>query len=120
MVRLLTDEHIPPGLNQGIVARLPGLDIIRVHDVGLRTADDETILEWAGANGYVVVTYDRNTFPGFAYTRMAAGQAMPGLLVVDDHLPLGQAIDELAIVAYCTDEGELENRVVFLPLRPSG
>jgi hypothetical protein len=45
---------------------------------------------------------------------------MSGVLVVDDRLPLGTVIEELVIAAYCSDEGELSDRVVFLPLRASG
>ncbi|HEX3151340.1 MAG TPA: DUF5615 family PIN-like protein [Gemmataceae bacterium] len=94
--------------------------MIRVHDVGLRTEDDETILEWAAAHGYAFVTYDRNTIPRFANQRMAAGLAMPGILIVDDHLPIGLAIEELVIAAYCANDDEFENRIVFIPLPASG
>jgi predicted nuclease of predicted toxin-antitoxin system len=37
------------------------LDLVRVQEVGLRTADDPDILEWAAAQGRVLVTRDRDT-----------------------------------------------------------
>ncbi len=55
--------------------------------------------------------------PDFAYARVAAGQLMPGLVIVNDRAPIGQMIDELVLIATCSLEGEWEGKVLFLPLR---
>jgi hypothetical protein len=36
---------------------------------------------------------------------------------VSQSLPIGAALDDLELVAYCSEEGEWEGKVVFLPLR---
>jgi hypothetical protein len=54
-----------------------------VQDVGLTGADDPTILEWAAAGGRILFTHDVSTMTRFAYERVAAGLAMPGVGVVD-------------------------------------
>src|SRR5437763_1491354 len=47
MLRLLADEHISWPLITGLQARLPGLEVVRVQDIGLGETDDREILAWA-------------------------------------------------------------------------
>ena len=116
MLRMGTDENVDGDLVRGLLRRMPGLDIVRSQDAGLRTADDPAVLAWAAAEGRILVTHDRATMPRFAYDRVIAGQPLPGLFVVDHRCPIGQAIDDLALLAECSDEGEWEGRVLYLPL----
>ncbi len=83
MLRFLTDEDFDGRLTSALLARVPGLDLVRVQDVGLMHTPDPDILAWAAAEGRIVVTDDRNTMTGFASTRVRGGQPMPGLFVVD-------------------------------------
>ena len=110
------DEHIDPALVRGLRARQPDLEVIRVHDVDLLGTDDRDILAWAAGDGRVFVTHDRNTVTGFAYERVRAGEQMPGVVVVDDQLPMGRAIDEVLIFAVCSTEDEVRNLVTFIPM----
>lgn len=41
---------------------------------------------------------------------------MSGVIAVDDELPIGQAIEELAIIVLCSEASDWENQVVYLPL----
>ncbi len=116
MLRLATDEHIDPALIRGLRARQSDLDIVRLQQVGLLGADDRDILAWAAGEGRILITHDRNTIPGFAYERVRAGNAMPGVFIVDDQLPLGKAIDELLILAVCSEEEEWRDQVVYVPM----
>ena len=52
----------------------------------------------------------------FAYERAASGQGMPGVLEVPWELPIGQAIEEILLIAESSDEGEWEGMVIYLPL----
>jgi hypothetical protein len=90
--------------------------LVRVQDRGLRTAADPVILEQAARDARVVVTQDLNTMIGYAYDRVRLGQAMPGLFVVDQGIPIGQAIEAILLLAVCSDEGEWEDQVLHLPL----
>ncbi len=53
----------------------------------------------------------------FAYERVVAGLAMPGLFEVEPGLPLATAIDDLVLIAECSLPGEWEGQVRYLPLR---
>jgi predicted nuclease of predicted toxin-antitoxin system len=50
MLRLLSDENFNGDIVRGLFLRQPDLDLLRVQDVGLREADDPTILNWATQN----------------------------------------------------------------------
>lgn len=41
---------------------------------------------------------------------------MPGIFIVSDQMPIGQAIDELLLIITVTTSDEWVNRIVYLPL----
>ena len=45
-----------------------------------------------------------------------AGLPMPGVFVVNDRLPVRQAIDELLLGALCSEQAEWAGLVLYLPL----
>jgi predicted nuclease of predicted toxin-antitoxin system len=116
MLRLVSDADCNGKVIRGLRRKEPGLDIVRVQEAGLRTADDPTILEWAAAEGRILLTHDENTMAPFARARVAAGQPMPGVFVVPQELPIGQAIEAILLVALCSEPHEWRDRVEFLPL----
>jgi predicted nuclease of predicted toxin-antitoxin system len=73
MLRLVSDENFNGEVVRGLLRREPGLDLVRVQDVGLSAADDHAILAWAAAEGRLLLPHDRNTVPAFAYDRVRAG-----------------------------------------------
>lgn len=42
---------------------------------------------------------------------------MPGLFVLPTTMPIGTAIDELAVIVGASDASEWNDQVVYLPLR---
>lgn len=116
MLSLLADENLNGDILRGLLLREPELDIVRVQDVGLSGADDPGVLEWAAEQNRVVLTHDRTTMPDFAYERVSAGNPMPGLFLLDDRFPAGQAIEEILLIVGCTEQDEWLDRVVYLPL----
>ena len=117
MLLLAADENFNGEIVRGLLRRFADLDIVRIQDApGMLGADDPTVLEWAAAEGRILLTHDRATMPDFAYQRVLAGQQMPGLFVVNDRHPVGQVIDELALILTCSEQDEWANRVVYLPL----
>jgi predicted nuclease of predicted toxin-antitoxin system len=81
-VKLLVDENFRGAIVRGLLRRRPELDLVRVPDVGLGAADDPTILAWSATEDRLVLTHDAATLIGYAYERVAAGQAMPGIIAV--------------------------------------
>ena len=53
---------------------------------------------------------------GFAYERVEAGQPMPGVFEVRFGLAIGQAIEDILLLATYSFEEEWEGRVAYLPL----
>ena len=120
MLRLATDEDFNGRIYDGLRARIPNLDIVRVQDADLTQKDDPDVLEWAASQGRVLLTHDVTTMIHHASERIRAGLPMPGLFGVRQSLPIGEAIDEIELVAVLSEEGEYEWRILFLPLRKPG
>ena len=116
MLKLVSDENFDGVILRGLYRRRPDLDVVRVQDVGLNATSDPDILEWAAVEGRILLTHDRDTMPHFAYSRVKAGQAMPGVFLVSDLMPIGQAIDEILLAVDCLAPAECENCVRFFPL----
>jgi predicted nuclease of predicted toxin-antitoxin system len=115
MLRLVADENFHGAVVRGLLRRLPSVDIVRVQDMGLSGADDPVILDWAAREGRVLLTHDISTVPPFAHQRVEAGQPMPGVIVARESLPVGQVIDNLMLILECTEPGEWEGQVRYLP-----
>ncbi len=116
MLRLLSDENFNSDIVRGLFLRQPNLDLLRVQDIGLQEVDDPAILDWAATNDRIVLTHDLATMPNFAYERLSRGKEMPGLFVVNDRMPIRQAIDELLLLFDCSEQSEWKEVVLYLPL----
>ncbi|HEY9743165.1 MAG TPA: DUF5615 family PIN-like protein [Coleofasciculaceae cyanobacterium] len=116
MLRLLSDENFNGDIVRGLFLRQPNLDLLRVQDVGLREVDDPAILDWAASNERILLTHDRATMPDFAYQRLIRGEQIAGLFVVNDRMPIRQAIDELLVLIDYSEQAEWKGSVLYLPL----
>lgn len=117
MIRLLADENFNNHILRGIRRRLPSADIVRVQDVEVAGADDSDVLEWAAQNRRILLTHDVNTMSAPVYARVLEGKPMPGVFEVSQQLPLRVAIEEIILLIECSQEGEWEGQVRYLPLR---
>jgi predicted nuclease of predicted toxin-antitoxin system len=116
VLKLGSDENFDADILRGLYRRSPDLDVVRVQDVGLSATPDPDVLAWAAAEGRVLLTHDRDTLPSFAYDRVRAGQPMPGVFLVSDLMPVGQAIDEILLAVECLTPEECKDLVRFFPL----
>ncbi len=117
MLRLLADENLNHDLIRGVLRRMPSLDLVRVQDVGLREADDPSVLEWAAKERRIILTHDVNTMPAFAFDRIRRNQSMPGMLVISRQAALAGVIDDIVLMVECSDGNEYDGQVVYLPLQ---
>jgi hypothetical protein len=74
------------------------------------------VLDWAALQNRVILTHDVNTMTKYAYERLAAGQPLPGVIVVPKELPIGVAIEELVTLLDCSFPEEVPGRIIHLPL----
>ena len=116
-IRLLTDEDFTGGIITGVRRRLPSLDIVRVQDVGLRSFRDELILEYAAVEDRIVLSHDFSTMKEHAAARIRMDKPMPGLFLIRQGMAIGRAVDEIVIVAECTDHEDWNSIIQHLPLR---
>ena len=116
MLRLLADENFNGDIIRGIFLRKPDIDLVRVQDTGLLGSSDEDVLAWAAENERIVLTHDRATMPDFAFQRTTSGNAMPGVFVFNDRLPIGEVIEEIILLDECSEPDDWSGRVVYMPL----
>jgi hypothetical protein len=116
MIRLLSDENFNGDIVRGLFRRHPQLDLVRVQDVGLMQTPDTDILDWAAGQGRVLLSHDISTVPPTAYQRVTDGKPMPGVFIVPERLPIGQAIDEILFLSLDVEPDEWSNQVLYLPL----
>ena len=116
MLRLGADENLNNDIIRGLQRRLPTIDLVRVQDVGLSGADDAQVLLWAATEQRVLVTQDVATITDHAYQRVRRGDPMPGVIEIARTVALRQAIDDLLLLAECSEPGEWDGRVIYLPL----
>jgi predicted nuclease of predicted toxin-antitoxin system len=116
VLRFLADENIDNRILDGLLRRKPELDIVRVQDVGLRTRDDPSILEWAAQENRLLLTHDASTMKDFAYERVEADLVMPGVIEIETNPPIGSTVEDILILAECSHDHEWDNQVIFLPL----
>jgi predicted nuclease of predicted toxin-antitoxin system len=83
-VAFLFDEHMPLAcmnallaLQPSAVTRLVGVS----HDVPPKQTPDLQLLEYAEAENYVLVTFDKDTMPGYEKTHLASGRPTWGLFI---------------------------------------
>ena len=116
MLRLLIDQDLDHVILRGLLLRVPTLDVITAHQVGLSNASDPDLLAWAAEQERIVVTHDRRTMTYHAASRIARAEKIAGIIIVSRQLPLSQVINDLEIIVSCSDMIEWENIIKHLPL----
>ena len=114
--RVFADANFRRAILSGILQRVENVDIETAQDAGLETASDAEILEYAATHNRILLTHDLASLADTAYERLKQGKSFPGVIVIPQSLGVGRAIDEIATVLVAGLPGELENRVLWLPL----
>jgi hypothetical protein len=117
MIRLLADEDFNGRIVRGLFLRKTDLDLVRIQDVGLGGADDDVVLEWAEKNGRILLSHDGRTMPNHVRSRLELGGHIPGVFIVDDLAAIGDCVEDILLVAECSDEGEWEDQIHYLPFK---
>jgi predicted nuclease of predicted toxin-antitoxin system len=116
VIKLASDENFDGDVVRGLLRRVRALDIVRIQDAGLAGAPDPEILAWAADENRVLLTHDRDTIPNFVYDRLIAGEPMPGVFLVSNRMPKGQAVDELFWAVHCLSAEDCKDQVKYFPL----
>lgn len=54
--------------------------------------------------------------PDLAYEQLRDKEQMSGLFIINDRMPVRQAIDELVVLVNCSEQSEWKGVVLYLPL----
>ena len=115
-IQYLFDENCNARIMRGVRRRASQLNLMTVQEAGLGRETDAAILEFAATEGRVVVSHDVRTMTAFA-TSPATGQTTDGgLILIAQAYPIGQAIDDLVLIAEVSTAEEWQSKLVFLPL----
>lgn len=115
-LKLLADEDFDRNIVRGLLWVEPGVDVLRVQDIGLARSPDPVVLERAAQEGRIVITHDVSTMTDYAYERVRQDLPMPGVFVAPQTLPIGRAINDLLVLIECSLDGEWKGQVRYLPL----
>ena len=63
MIRLLADGNLNNHIYRSLLLQRPGLDIVRVQDLGLSGKPDPEVLRWAVDENRILITHDVRTIP---------------------------------------------------------
>lgn len=116
-IKFVADENFNNRILRAIQRRLPEIDIVRIQDTLGSSFDDPTVLEWAAQEQRMLLTHDVQTIPDYAFERVRAGLSMPGVIEIDDTAPLANIIEDVALVATASKEGEWEGQVLYIPFK---
>ena len=116
MIRLLTDEDFNHNILRGLIRRVPHLDFVLVHDVGLTSQPDPVLLKWAASQHRTIITHDDKTMVPYAKQLVRQGKFMAGVILVPQSLGIGRAIDDLELIVESYSESDMRDRIERLPL----
>ena len=107
--------HIVAGLRR----RHPSIDILTAQQVHVLDLPDPVLLSFAKDQGRILLTHDRRTIPAHLnklLNQLPAGEYSPGIMSVEQRLPVGAAIEAIGLIWECSSHDEWRNQFVYLPL----
>lgn len=66
VIQLLADENFNNRIVRGVLRKNPDIKIVRAQDTEMYQAPDSNLLAWAAEHGFILLTHDADTIPGFA------------------------------------------------------
>jgi hypothetical protein len=116
MIRFMADASLNDVIVRGCRRREPAMDFLSANDAGLEAVPDPDVLALAAAQDRILVSHDLKTMPRHLGDFLQAHGFSPGLIVVPQRMPVGQAIDELVLIWGASEAEEWKNRWRALPL----
>lgn len=117
VLRWLADENFNNDILRALFRATRDLDIVRAQDVGLTGVADEALLAWAADQNRLLLTHDVSPITAHAYRRVMKGDALPGVFEVSRRVTVRSAVEDIILLSECSNPGEWEGQVRYLPLR---
>jgi predicted nuclease of predicted toxin-antitoxin system len=114
--KFIADADLNQELIRGMRRNEAAVDFLTATDGGTRGLADRQVLELAIAAGRVVVSHDRNTMTRDFYRLIKEGHSSPGLIVIDQDLDEGRAIEDLLLIWEASSEEDLRDLINWIPI----
>ena len=112
---LYMDHHVPAAITLGLQWR--GVDVLTAEEDRTTDWDDERLLEQATRLGRIVFTQD-DDFLAIGHEWQNSGREFAGIVYAHQlRITIGQAINDLELIAKVMTADEMGNRIEFLPIR---
>lgn len=110
---LYMDQHVRAEITAGLRQR--GIDVLTAFEDGADDWEDEHLFERATLLGRVLFSQDRDLL-ALARHWLQTGREFSGLAYAHQRkISIGQAIDDLELIAVALDPQDMRNVVVYLP-----
>ena len=113
--RFLADADLDLRIVTGLKRIEPEIDFETAQIAALKGVPDAEVLRIAAEENRVLVSHDRRTMPSAFYSFLRERES-PGLILIKQICPLGQAIEELRICYHGSRAEEFANQIHYLPL----
>ncbi len=109
------DHHVPAAVSEGLRQR--GVDVLTAHEDRSAEVDDDLLLQRATELNRALYTQD-DDFLVIAGQWLEMARPFAGLIFARQlGVTIGQAIEDLELIAKASQDDDLRKRVYFLPLR---
>ncbi len=113
MVKFYMDAHVPGAVTRGLHNR--GVDVLTVQQDHHDEEDDDLLLRRATFLNRVLVSMDRD-FEKLVAQAQVKGQSISGVVAFSRSLSYRQCIDDLELIAKCSEASEWADRYTKLPI----
>jgi hypothetical protein len=114
--RFLADEDWRFEIVLAVRRTEPIVIIETVKEIGRAGMSDAHVVEYAHANGLLVLSHDVNTLRAEADRRVADGRGVAGVFLASQRTPTRLLVESILTIWGASEAEEWGNRIVFLPL----
>jgi hypothetical protein len=108
------DNDLRKAIVRGAVRREPQVNFRSAQAARLDGVLDSDVLAFATDEGRILVSHDFQTMPKY-FREFSQGRRSPGVLLVRQDLPVGEAIETLLLISEASEADEWVNRLCLAP-----
>jgi Domain of unknown function (DUF5615) len=113
MNRFYMDEQVPGPVTKGLRDR--NVDVLTAQEDGREGAKDANVLNRSVELGRILVTFDKDFF-ALTASQQHVQADFPGIVMIPKRLSYRECIDDLELMAKCSDPSEWSGKLTRLPI----
>ena len=117
-IKYLLDENVDLVYQTQLLQYNPDFVIRAIGNPGVpaRGTPDPEILCWCEKHDFVLVTNNRSSMPVHLIDHITDGRHVPGILILNADLSIGENLKELILIAEGSFDDEYRDRIDYLPV----